>query len=514
MRSTRIAMAVLGVAALALTGCAASTKPSGSTGGTLVSGKTFTVAIGSDPGNLDPLMTVLSATRSVDRYLYATLINLAQDGTPVPSLAQKWQADTTKATFTLRSGITCSDGSPLTATDVAANVNFVGDAKNKSPGTKASADDATRTVTVTSGAPDAFLLRNIGTLFIACGQGLQNAGLLAKGQDGTGLFTISQVAPGDHYTLTRRKDFTWGPGDWKAGQAGLPDSVVIKVIQNETTATNLLLSGQLSAATVNGADQQRLQAQDLYHSDLVAPLGELFYNEAVGRPGQDPAVRKGLTQALDLMQLGKVLTNGKGQPSQGTVTIKPKPCTGDTVSGNLPTHDLDAAKSALDGAGWTVGSGGIRTKNGKRLSLTVIYGTQLGPTMQAGAELVLQTWKSIGVDVTLKGVDSPGLNQVLFSTGAWDVSMGPVGLDLPSQLVPFVSGPLPPQGVNFAHIQNKQYDALVQKASTQAGAAGCSNWNAAEVALIKAVDIVPYENAVTPTFAKGARFTVDIRMYR
>jgi len=113
------------------------------------------------------------------------------------------------------------------------------------------------------------------------------------------------------------------------------------------------------------------------------------------------------------------------------------------------------------------------------------------------------------------------LIQVLFSTGAWDVSMGPIGLDLPSQLVPFVSGPVPPQGVNFAHVQNKQYDALVQKAATQAGAAGCSDWNAAEVALIKAVDMAPYENTVTPTFAKGAKFTVDdgidptsIRMYR
>jgi peptide/nickel transport system substrate-binding protein len=528
MRLSLVAVAAGCAATLTLAACAGSAQPGGSTGGKLVNGKTFTVAIGTDPGNLDPLTTVLSATRGVDRFLYATLVNLAADGSPIPSLAAKWQADTTKATFTLRPGITCSDGSPLTATDVAGNVNFVGNPKNKSPltglfvmpGTKATADDATRTVTVTSGAPDAFLLRNIGTLFIACGKGLHDPARLAKGQDGTGMFTMSQVAPGDHYTMTRRKDYTWGPGTWNPDQAGLPDSVVVKVIQNETTATNLLLSGQLSAAAINGPDQQRLDASKLYHSDLLAPLGEFFYNEAVGRPGQDPSVRRALTQALDLSQLGKVLTNGKGRTSQGVVTIQPRPCTGDNVAGNLPTHDVAAAKSALDAAGWTVGSGGVRTKAGKRLTLTVIYGTQLGPTMSAGAELVQQTWKSIGADVTLKGVDSPGLNQVLFSTGAWDVSMGPVGLDLPSQLVPFVSGPVPPQGVNFAHIKNAQYEALAHKAAGQAGAASCPDWNAAESALVKAVDIVPYENTVTPTYGKNAKFTVDdgidpttIRMY-
>ena len=90
----------------------------------------------------------------------------------------------------------------------------------------------------------------------------------------------------------------------------------------------------------------------------------------------------------------------------------PKTCAGDTVTGNLPAHDPAAAAAALDAAGWTKGADGVRAKNGKRLTLTVLYGTQLGPTMAPTAELVQQTWKSLGADVTLKGVDSPGLSQV------------------------------------------------------------------------------------------------------
>lgn len=522
MRSARITagVAIIGAAALALAACSGSGKSgsaaSSSAGGKLVNGKTFTMAISSDPGNLDPLMTVLSVTRGIDAFLYSGLINLEADGTPQSGLAEKWSATTTKATFTLRPGITCSDGAPLTASDVAGNINFVGDVKNKSPlvgiqvmpGTKATADNSTRTVTVTSGAPDAFLLRNIGTLQIVCGKGLTNPSQLAKGQDGTGMFTMTQIAPGDHYTLTRRTDFTWGPGNWNPKQDGLPDKAEFKVIQNETTSANLMLSGGLNAVQILGPDQQRLEAQHLFHADVLAPLGIFFFNEAAGRPGQDESVRRALIQALDLSQLGKVLTNGTGTPAQGMVTLKPTACSGDPVGNNLPTHDVSAAKSALDAAGWTTGSGGVREKNGKKLSLTVIYGTQLGPTMAAAAELVQQVWKSIGVDVTLKGVDSPGLNQVLFGTGAWDVSMAPVGVNLPSQLVPFLSGPVPPKGTNFGHIDNAQYQQLTQKAATMAGASGCTDWNNAETALYKAVDAVPYIDSVAPTFGKGATFTV------
>ena len=58
----------------------------------------------------------------------------AGHGGLVAGLADKWQGTTTKAMFTLRKGVTCSDGTPLTAGDVAANINFVGDTKNAMSG--------------------------------------------------------------------------------------------------------------------------------------------------------------------------------------------------------------------------------------------------------------------------------------------------------------------------------------------------------------------------------------------
>ncbi|MGW4527298.1 ABC transporter substrate-binding protein [Amycolatopsis sp. NPDC004378] len=528
MTKTRTAAVLLGVLALAATACGGPGGGAAAGDGTPVDGKTFNVGVGSDPGSLDPHMTVLSVALQVDRFLYDPLLNLGADGKLVPGLAAKWEATTTTASFTLRPGLTCADGSPLTAADVAANVNFIGDPANKSPiaglyvapGTKATADEATRTISVTSGKPDAFLARNVGGVPIACAKGLADRKLLAKGEAGTGMFTVSESVPNDHYTFTRRKDYTWGPGDWKA-EPGLPEKIVVRVVPNTTTATNLLLSGELNAAQIIGPDRQRLDARKLFHADYTAPIGEVFYNQADGRPGQDEAVRRALTQALDLPQLGKVLTSGAGKPSRGMVTNEPAMCPGDSVTGNLPAHDLASAASGLDAAGWKKGADGVRAKDGKKLSLTVLYGTQLGPTMAPTAELVQQQWKSLGAEVTLKAVDSPGLSQVLFGTGEWEVSLGPVGFTLPSQLVPFVSGPAAPNGTNFAHIANPGYDQAAQRAASKPGEASCPDWNAAETALVKRVDAVPYFDSVVPVYASGAKFTLNqgnmdptsIRMY-
>jgi peptide/nickel transport system substrate-binding protein len=521
MVSARTLLAILGVTALGLAGCSSgsgggtsATAPAG--GGNLANGKTFTMAIATDPGNLDPHQTVLSVTRQVDRFLYARLLGQDDNGKAISSLAEKWEADTSKATFTLRNGITCADGTPLTASDVAANISYVGDPKNKSPlaglsvqrGTSATGDDAARTVTVTSGAPDAFLLVNAGSVPIVCGKGLTDRSLLAKGGAGTGMFTVSETVPSDHYTFTRRKDFTWGPGDWKADQPGLPDTVTLKVIANETTAANLLVSGGLNAASVPGPDQDRLAAQKLFHVDTLSPVGMLWFNQAEGRPAAEAPVRKALVQALDRNKLGQVLTSGKGKPSTGMVTLAPNPCRTDTVTGNIPAFDTAAAQSALDAAGWVAGSDGVRAKGGKKLSLTVIYVTTVAAAVPT-AELIQSTLKGIGVETTLKGVDSTGLNEVLFKTGEWDISMGPLTTSLPSQVVPFMSGPAAPQGVNFAHVSNADYDAGVKTASGKAGEAGCSDWAAAEGAAIKAADVVPYYNTVVPTFGKQAQFAIN-----
>lgn len=517
MKSVPI-IAAAGALALTLAACGSGQGSGGTSGGQdFVNGKTFTLVLGADPGNLDPHFTSLSGTHQVDRFLYDSLINVDENGKVVAGLADKWEATTSTANFTLRKGVTCADGTPLTATTVAANITFVGDPKNASsrigvfvpPGATAIGDDAAGTVTVTSATPSAFLDREVGQLQIVCPKGMADRGLLKQGAVGTGMYALTEAVPSDHYTLTRRKDYTWGAGDWKADQQGLPDTVVLKVVANETTAANLLISGQVNAVALSGPDKQRLKAQKLFERTVASPFGELWFNQKPGLPGADEPVRRALTQALDLGQLGQVVTSGEGKPSTSLVVPALGPCKEDTITANLPKHDPAAAKTALDAAGWTAGPDG-RAKDGKKLSLSFFYPTGIGSTMRAAAELVQKVWTELGVEVTLKGVTDAEAGQLIVGgQGTWDATLVPLNVTLPSQLVPFFSGATPPDGTNFAFIQNAEYTAAAEAAAAIPGPDGCGKWAEAETALVRQVDIVPFVDSPRPTFASGATFELS-----
>jgi peptide/nickel transport system substrate-binding protein len=371
----------------------------------------------------------------------------------------------------------------------------------------ATASNGAGTVTVTSPSPDPFLLQNVGTLPIACPKGMTNRGLLKQGADGTGPFTVTQVLPDNQYTLTARKGYNWGPGNWTANPAGFPAKVVFKIVPNMTTAANLLLAKSVNAASVLGPDVQRLKAKHLFEKDVVANLGELWFNQKPGSPTADVAVRKALTEAVDLPQLGQVVASGAGVPATGLVAPAYSPCHGNTITGNLPAHGVSSAESALNAAGWQAGSGGVRAKGGTKLAMTVIYDSALGAGMQAGAELLQKDWTAIGVQVTLSALTDTEISGVIFSpAGNWSAGFVPLNVTLPTELESFFSGPTPPNGTNFSYVNNSAYNADVKAASAISGSGGCGKWNAAEQALFQQADIVPFVDSVVPAFAQGATF--------
>jgi peptide/nickel transport system substrate-binding protein len=493
MKALRLT-AVLGAAAL-LAGACGDNSGGGSGGRQPVNGKTFTMAVPGDPGNLDPLFTSLTITGQVDRFLYDSLLGFTPDGKVLPGLAEKWEATGTTAKFTLRKGVTCADGSPLTASTVAENISFVGDVKNGSTrvgtfvpaGAKATADDATGVVTVTSPSPDAFLDRNLGGLPIVCEQGMKDRGKLKQNSDGTGMYKLSEAVPDDHYTLVRRKEYAWGPGDFKAGTVGLPDTVVIKVIANESTTANLVLSGGVNAARFTGPDGQRLQGPDYVKRDILAPTGEMWFNQKAGLPTADLDLRTALIKSVDLKQMQQVYTSGRGSAPTGLVAPAMSPCKGDTVTGDLPAFDPAAGKVALAGK-----------------KLTVAWAATGSPGAQAAAELLQQQWQAAGAQIQLKSVTATQVGQIAAGQLAWDVALFPIGVTLPSQLVPYLSGPTPPNGTNFSSFDNKDYLAAVAAAQKQPGDGGCAQWNAAEKAVIQHLDLVPFASANAPVVAKGA----------
>jgi peptide/nickel transport system substrate-binding protein len=473
-------------------------------------GGTFTLAEAQDPGTLDPQMNVVSTAIQLSTFAYDALVGLDPDGSIKPQLASSWTVDGTTATFEIQDGVTCADGSAFTAQTVVDNITFVENPKNKSPllgafipaGVTAKASGST--VTLTLAQPSPFLLSSLSSLPMVCDKGLQDRSSLKSTTDGTGPYVLSEATPDNQYVYTVRDGYTWGPGGASTSAEGTPAKIVVKIIPNETTSANELLAGQINAAQIVGADQTRLKAAGLESSASPLVIGEQWYNEAAGHPTSDPQVRLALTEALDLAQLQKVLTSNLGGPATQLAVVAPAGCTGNSVDGNVPAMNVDDAKSILAADGWTAGSDGILAKDGKKLSLTMLYDSTLGSGGDAAAELLAQQWKAIGVDVTPKSQTQTTMSSTMFGTGNWDVIWEPLNVNTPDQLTPFLSGPtLAKGGTNFASIDNADYASAIAKATTEDGAAGCDDWHAAEAALFKAADTVPFANTLLPTFMKG-----------
>ncbi|WP_166353409.1 ABC transporter substrate-binding protein [Phytoactinopolyspora limicola] len=507
-----------GMLALLLVSACASAAGDGGDGnggathdGEFVVNGTFTTSVAGDAGNLHPHLTTDSNSRTVIAFAHDKLVYFTQDGDALPWLADSWDVTPTSVTYTIRDGVTCSDGTALAASQVAANFEFIVDPANGSPirgvfvphDLEVTADDDARTVTITVEQPDPFLFHSTGELFIACEAGLTDPELLTSASISSGMYQVADVATGDSYTLERRDDYAWGPEETTASVPGTPKTIVLRVVEDEATAVNLFLAGELDAVTVTGVDRQRFESQDFDQLTSRGVVGELYFNQTSGEPGADQEVRRALTQALDVHELMAVMTSGTGEMSRSVSALEPAACDYDAVSDYLLERDVEAARRTLDAAGWTEGTDGVRQKDGRRLEMTVIH-QNTPPGNTSAAELITQQWREVGVDATSRSTTPVAFNSVVFDTGGtWHAALVSLNTRMPSQLVPFFSGATPPDGTNFSHIDNDAYLSAVAEAMQLPGTDSCPKWKEAEQALFAAYDVVMFADDYVPTYLDG-----------
>jgi peptide/nickel transport system substrate-binding protein len=462
------------------------------------------VSVPTDPGNLDPQLTLLQAARYVDTYAYDTLVNLTGPGQVASGVAQSWKVvSPKKVEFTLHPNVTCSDGTKMTASVVKQNLDFVGNPANKSPllglfmpvGATVTANNAKRTVVVTTTSPNPFMIQGLALVQLVCSKGLANRSILDHGTDGTGPYQLTGAVPGDHYTFAVRKGYAWGPNGASTAVNRLPAKVTVKVVTNESTAANLLLTGGLNLASIGGPDRARLNKAKLFTVISPAQPNELFFNENPGHPAANPAVRKALVQALNLDQVGKVATSGLGLKMTQLSLQNFTPCAGNSVAGSVPAYNPSAAKSALGSAG----------------NLKLLYATDAGPSYPPTAELMQAQLSAAGAKVTLEPQSTADLQSTIFGTGDWDVLIIGIGVANPSQFESLVSGPTPAHGgANFAGIANAAYKQAVARASRRVGAAGCKYWLDGERALFKTGDVAPLQVTTSGTYGRKLTFKLGV----
>ncbi|MDT7690935.1 MAG: peptide/nickel transport system substrate-binding protein [Pseudonocardiales bacterium] len=417
------------VTALFLSSCGSAGQPgpaAAAAGGPPRPGGALRIAVSSDQGCVDPQQVSSNDTIYAARQLVDSLTDQnPATGQITPWLATSWQtnADASAYTFTLRTDVTFSDGSPLTADVVKENFDKVaqlGPRATLAKGYLAGYTGATVTsptqLTVHFAAPNAQFLQGTTTHSL----GILAPASLALTDDqrcrqviGSGPFVLGGYVQNQSVTLTKRAGYHWGSPLWAHPGEAYLDRVEFRIVPESGVRTGSLQSGEVDAiGSIGQQDEQPLTAagsQLLARANPGLPFG-ISFNQS--KPiVSDPAVRKALSLAINRPEVVSAVFTSQTKPATGVLSST-TPDYSD--AGAQLGFDLNQARATLDAAGWAPGPDGIRAKAGQRLSIGITFFANAA-TNQPALELIQQQVRLAGIDLRIVQQPIANLAQVQVS---------------------------------------------------------------------------------------------------
>lgn len=406
-----------GALLLALAACGGPGQ-AGQSAGPPVEGGQLTYALSVFPKCVDPALQARGL--SAPQQFVETLTD--QDRTTgeiVPRLAESWEVspDARSVTFHLRQGVTFSNGTPLTADVVKANIDSLKalSAEGKTDTPLISSLNSYQGTTVLDpatfrvdfGDPELGFLRNVSDPYF----GIYAASTVASSYDdrcagtslvGTGPYVVDNVVKNQKIELSKRADYDWAPaGVTNHTGAGHLDKIVFEVVPESGVRVGGLLSGQFDVAddipvtdqdSITGAGNQLL-------TGLVPNLVPGLRQNPFSPLGGDAVVRTAIQKSIDRAEIRDTLYNDHYSLPTSVVASNTPYYTDES---RFLQYDPEGAKKLLSDNGWTTGADGVWQKDGLRLAPRVIYvsGTVQGATQQE-LELIQQQLKRVGIELQL-----------------------------------------------------------------------------------------------------------------
>jgi peptide/nickel transport system substrate-binding protein len=401
-----------GVLAAGVAGCSAgSSSSSGSTSGQAATNSTLTISnengalwtCGFNPLNAsDSLLAV--------GFIYEPLVyvNPLQNGKQTPMLASSysWGAGNKSLTFTIRQGVKWSDGTPMTAADVAYTFNMI----KKYP-----ALDLTGAWSVLSSvtATGNTVTMNFSTVavpyfyYIADQTPIVPQHIWSTYSNpttnpvtspvGTGPYVMSKCSP-SNITYTANSSY-WQPGLPKIKKIQYP------AYTSNNTANNDLANGtaQWGAQYIPAINAFYTSKSPDYHYWFPPTVNVSLVPNLTNPLLSNVKVREAISYAIDRQKVSTIGESGYEPPANQTGIVTP------TFSGSLNNTALSAwgsgydpakATSLLESAGFHMGSDGIMANSaGQKLSFTVINIGDYSDWV-ASVQVIQQELKAIGIQIT------------------------------------------------------------------------------------------------------------------
>ncbi|MHA6617913.1 ABC transporter substrate-binding protein [Pseudonocardia sp. DLS-67] len=396
--------------ALLAAGCSAgSTASSGAAPGS--PDAPLRIGLTAEPANLDFTRTDGAAIpEALLVNVYEGLVQLNQQtGEIEPALAESWTVspDGLGYDFTLRDGVTFSNGEPFTADDVKFSIERVkSDAWTVSLKSGMDVVSGVEVVSPTearvtlSRPSNSWLFRmttRIGAMFDASG-----VADLANTPVGTGPYRVSEFRRGDALVLARRDDY-WGEKPAIA-------QVDLQYFDDATAAVNALLTDGIDVIGTVQAPEALAQFDGDPRFQVIEGTtnGEvtLAMNNAAG-PTSDPRVRRAIAMAIDHQAVLNTAWAGRGTLIDTMVPptdpwYEPLP--------DVTPYDPDAARALLAEAGTPNPSLRFRIAN--------------LPYAVAAAQVVQSQLAAIGIQTRIEPLEFPArwLDSV-FKNADYDLSI-------------------------------------------------------------------------------------------
>ena len=419
MKTLRALAATL-AAALALAGCSAVERPDGEDNVLTYLEPQFFRTLYPPAAGFYPNGGVVN--QLTDRLLYQdpeTLELSPWIATEMP----KVNADATEYTFNIRTDVTYSDGSPLTAENVVANFDLFGRGDKSRTLTSSEqianydhgevVDEDTVKFYFTQPSPgflQATSAYNAGLLSDST-LALDNEGFgpgNAVNVIGSGPFVVESEEIGTDLKLKTREDYDWAPPAVKHQGRAEIDGVHYILAAEESVRTGAILSGQADIARQISAPQESLLKDR--GVGIISRGTNSMNNQFAFRFDhpllQDKRVREAIIHGVDREEILRVLFS-ESYPLATSTVAKTGLAYKDQSAAY--TFDPEESKRLLDEAGWEPGPDGIRVKDGQRLVLRT--NTALPqPRSKEVMTMVQDQLGELGIDIQVNAGDQATQN--------------------------------------------------------------------------------------------------------
>ena len=438
------------------------------------------IAVAADVTSVDPHFFNLFPNNNIAEHIFDKLVQMDPDSRMIPGIATSWKAIDDKTwEFKLRKGVKFTDGSELTAEDVAFSINRVPTVPN-SPGPFSAYTKAITgiqivdpyTIRFKTAVPHPLMPNDMSTIYIvskkiATGATTEdfNSG---KAAIGSGRYKLVRYVSGDRIELVRNDNY-WG-------EKPAYEKVQFKIIKNEPARMAALLSGDVDAIeqpptadiarvksdpkfTLTSKISHRVIYFNFDHQSRVSP----FITAKDGKPLDknpllDPRVRRAISKAINRPAIAERVMEGQAIPSGQLVSEK---LFGHNPALKAEVFDPEGARKLLAEAGYP---------NGFNITIHGPSGRYVNDEkiVQAVAQMLSRVGIVAKVETAPMGPYSGRASKQEFSFHmvGWGASTGEASSPLRSLLATF-NRDKGPGAVNWGRYSNTKVDYLIEQALQQ-----------------------------------------------